>query len=223
MSRRITAAITSISTSRPGTPAASAISATCRCPRRWTTRIPSSASRPSSGTSPMPAPIRSRSAAITASPAASCRRSPARGRRLTDGRKAALLHLDAHTDAYENIDHWMGPRNRQRIGPLLRAPGQSRSDPQRPDRHARQSAHPQLAAALLRSRLRGDHHGPLPRDRRRRCIDIIREAHRRRPLYITFDLDCLDPSVAPGVSNIEAGVTGWSIDEANQLLRACAA
>ena len=26
--------------------------------------------------------------------------------------------------------------------------------------------------------------------------------------------------MAPGVSNIEAGVTGWSVDEANQMLRA---
>ena len=32
------------------------------------------------------------------------------GRQLTEGRKAALLHLDAHTDSYENIDHWMGAK-----------------------------------------------------------------------------------------------------------------
>ncbi len=36
---------------------------------------------------------------------------------------------------------------------------------------------------------------------------------------ISFDLDCLDPSAAPAVSNIEAGVNGFSIDEANTLLR----
>jgi guanidinopropionase len=52
------------------------------------------------------------------------------------------------------------------------------------------------------------------------CIGIFRQRVGDAPLYITFDLDCLDPAVAPGVSNIEAGVTGWSIDEANRLLRA---
>ena len=36
---------------------------------------------------------------------------------------------------------------------------------------------------------------------------------------MTFDLDCLDPSVAPAVSNLEAGVTGFTIDEANAMLR----
>ena len=30
--------------------------------------------------------------------------------RLTDGRPVALVHLDAHTDTYENIEHWMGAR-----------------------------------------------------------------------------------------------------------------
>ena len=39
-------------------------------------------------------------------------------------------------------------------------------------------------------------------------------------VYITFDLDCLDPSVAPAVSNIEPGVTGFSMDEAVELLHA---
>ncbi|HEU0116433.1 MAG TPA: arginase family protein, partial [Thermomicrobiales bacterium] len=38
-------------------------------------------------------------------------------------------------------------------------------------------------------------------------------------VYISFDLDCLDPSVAPAVSNIEAGEAGFGIDEANALLR----
>jgi guanidinopropionase len=52
------------------------------------------------------------------------------------------------------------------------------------------------------------------------CCDAIRSRLGDMPVYITFDLDCLDPAVAPGVSNIEAGVSGWTIDEANLLLRA---
>ena len=40
------------------------------------------------------------------------------------------------------------------------------------------------------------------------------------PVYITFDLDCLDPTVAPAVSNIEPGVAGFGIDEAIGLVQA---
>jgi guanidinopropionase len=52
-----------------------------------------------------------------------------------------------------------------------------------------------------------------------RCTEIIRERAGDAPVYVTFDLDCLDPSAAPAVSNLEAGVGGFSIDEANRLLR----
>ena len=41
-----------------------------------------------------------------------------------------------------------------------------------------------------------------------------------KPIYITFDLDCLDPSVAPGVSNIEPGEDGFTISQAIELLHA---
>ena len=32
------------------------------------------------------------------------------GSALTDGKPVALVHIDAHTDTYENIEHWMGAR-----------------------------------------------------------------------------------------------------------------
>ncbi|MEM9443579.1 MAG: arginase family protein, partial [Pseudomonadota bacterium] len=41
-----------------------------------------------------------------------------------------------------------------------------------------------------------------------------------RPVYITFDLDCLDPTVAPAVANLEPGSKGFDIDEAVALLHA---
>ena len=41
-----------------------------------------------------------------------------------------------------------------------------------------------------------------------------REVLADRPVYVTFDLDCLDPTIAPGVSNIEPGEKGFDIDEA---------
>ena len=39
------------------------------------------------------------------------------------------------------------------------------------------------------------------------------------PIYVTFDLDCLDSSVAPAVANIEPAFKGFSIDEARKLLQ----
>jgi guanidinopropionase len=50
-------------------------------------------------------------------------------------------------------------------------------------------------------------------------VQLIRERVGTRPAYITFDLDCLDPSVAPGVSNIEPGFSGFTIREATRLLQ----
>ena len=51
-------------------------------------------------------------------------------------------------------------------------------------------------------------------------IDIIRERIGDRPVYITLDLDCLDPTVAPDVSNIEAGCQGFMMDQVMELLQA---
>lgn len=39
------------------------------------------------------------------------------------------------------------------------------------------------------------------------------------PVYITFDLDCLDSAVAPGVSNLEPGFQGMSIRQATTILQ----
>jgi guanidinopropionase len=52
-----------------------------------------------------------------------------------------------------------------------------------------------------------------------RVMEIIDERIGDRPLYITFDLDCLDPTVAPGVANIEAGIEGFGMDQVMELLR----
>ena len=59
--------------------------------------------------------------------------------------------------------------------------------------------------------------------RQRGSIEVIQEIKtvlKDRPIYITFDLDCLDPSVAPAVANLEPGSTGFSMDEAVELIHA---
>ena len=52
--------------------------------------------------------------------------------------------------------------------------------------------------------------------------DVIKETLEKigdNPIYITFDLDSLDASVAPAVSNIEPSFTGFTIDEAKALIQ----
>ena len=39
------------------------------------------------------------------------------------------------------------------------------------------------------------------------------------PIYITFDLDSMDASIAPAVSNIEPSFTGFTIEEAKSLIQ----
>ena len=39
------------------------------------------------------------------------------------------------------------------------------------------------------------------------------------PIYITFDLDSLDPTIAPAVSNIEPSFKGFTIEEAKMLIQ----
>ena len=52
-----------------------------------------------------------------------------------------------------------------------------------------------------------------------KCCEIIRERIGDAPVYITFDLDCLDPTIAPAVSNLEPGCRGFDIDQAVELVQ----
>ena len=40
-----------------------------------------------------------------------------------------------------------------------------------------------------------------------------------KPIYVTFDLDCLDSSVAPAAANLEPAFKGFSMDEAINILQ----
>lgn len=140
---------------------------------------------------------------------------------LTGGAPAALLHFDAHTDAFATLDHFLGAR-----------------------KSAAHWAHYLVknghvdATRSVQFGIRGNTrtldwlqpsydlgYEVITMDRYREigaaeCIRIIKERIGDRPLYITFDLDCLDPTVAPGVSNIEAGCDGFRMDEVIQVLQA---
>ena len=57
---------------------------------------------------------------------------------------------------------------------------------------------------------------------RRGIESVIQETLEKvgdNPIYITFDLDSLDPTIAPAVSNLEPSFTGFNMEEAKALLQ----
>lgn len=137
------------------------------------------------------------------------------------GQKAALLHFDAHTDAYDGLEHWLGSK-KSAANWAAYLVKQGNVDASRSVQIGMRG-NPRGPNWLQRSYELGYDVVTMQRYREigaQATIDIINERVGDAPLYITFDLDCLDPSVAPGVSNPEAGVCGWNIDNVVEILRA---
>ena len=142
------------------------------------------------------------------------------GARLTGGEKAVLLHFDAHTDAYHNLDHFLGAvKSAAHWASYLVRDGHvdaTRSVQVGIRGNVRtldwlEPSHELGYEVITMER----YHALGPA----RCKEIIDERVGDAPLYITFDLDCLDPTVAPGVANLEAGVEGFRIDQVMELLQ----
>jgi guanidinopropionase len=139
---------------------------------------------------------------------------------LAKGEQVCFLHLDAHTDVFTTVDHFLGAKkSAAHWGAYL--VDQGLVDPA----HSMQiglRGHPRTLDWLQPSYDYGYNVVTMAEYRSRGAADVIsqiKETLAGRPVYITFDLDCLDPSVAPAVSNIEPGVTGFSMDEAVELVR----
>lgn len=142
------------------------------------------------------------------------------GSRLTDGGPVALIHFDAHVDSYSQIPHWLGAkRSAAHWAAYLVEAGcidASRST------QIGMRGQPRTETWLDTSRSLGYEVITMEDCRRRGLVDVIATARARAgdmPVYITFDLDSLDPTIAPAVSNLEVGEGGFTIDEANELLR----
>lgn len=141
--------------------------------------------------------------------------------KLAGGEPVNLLHLDAHTDVFTKVDHFLGAvKSAAHWGAYLADQGQV--DPKR-SMQIGLRGHPRTLDWLQPSYDYGYNIVTMADYRRRGSADVIAEAKTvlaGRPVYITFDLDCLDPTVAPAVANIEPGVKGFDIDEAIALLHA---
>ena len=139
---------------------------------------------------------------------------------LTNGEKACILHFDAHTDCFSNMKHFLGAKKSAAhwASYLVR------------DGHV--DAHHSVQVGIRGNARTLDwlkpsyEHGyeVITMDRyneigAEQSKEIIRNRIGDRPVYITFDLDCLDPTVAPGVSNIEAGCQGFFINQVMDLIQ----
>lgn len=140
--------------------------------------------------------------------------------RLSGGEKAVLLHFDAHTDAFHNLDHFLGAvKSAAHWASYLVRDGHVDAE------HSVQlgiRGNPRTLDWLEPSLDLGyeviskDDFDELGVER---CIEIVHRRVGDRPLYITFDLDCLDPTVAPGVANIEAGCEGLRMADVTRVLQ----
>ena len=139
--------------------------------------------------------------------------------KITEGAPVSLLHLDAHSDVFTKVDHFLGAKKSAAHWGAYLA-DQGKVDP----KHSMQiglRGHARTLDWLEPSYEYGYNVVTMKEFRQRGLADIakqIKTVLSGRPVYITFDLDCLDPTIAPGVANIEAGAKGFDIDEAVDLL-----
>ncbi|MEM9475783.1 MAG: arginase family protein [Pseudomonadota bacterium] len=141
--------------------------------------------------------------------------------RLAAGQPVSLLHLDAHTDVFTKVDHFLGAKkSAAHWGAYLADQGQV--DPTR-SMQIGLRGHARTLDWLQPSYDYGYNVVTMKEFRSRGLADVVAQTRTvigDRPVYITFDLDCLDPTIAPGVSNIEPGEKGFDIDKAVGLLHA---
>ncbi len=140
--------------------------------------------------------------------------------KLSDGKKVAFLHFDAHTDTFQNLDHFMGAkRSAAHWGAYLVQDG-----------HV--DAHKSVQIGIrghtrtldwLQSSYDLGYDVITKKEFDKIGLESACERIKKRmdgePIYITFDLDCLDPSIAPAVSNLEPGCQGFYVDTAVELIR----
>ena len=140
---------------------------------------------------------------------------------LSNGKPVSLLHLDAHTDVFTKVDHFLGAKksaahwgaylvDQGMVNPKASMQIGLRGNPRTLD--------------WLQPSYEYGYNVVTMKEFRKRGIEAIVEQARKilgdNPVYITFDLDCLDPTIAPAVANLEAGSRGFNIDEAITLIQA---
>ena len=129
--------------------------------------------------------------------------------KLTNGKKAVLVHFDAHTDAFHQLDHFLGAvKSAAHWASYLVRDGfvdASKSIQVGIRGNTRTLDWLDSSYELGYEIITKDNFDEFGVDK---CIEMIQERVGDAPIYITFDLDCLDVTVAPGVSNLEPAIEG---------------
>jgi len=140
--------------------------------------------------------------------------------KLTKGKKITFVHFDAHTDCFEKLDHFLGAKKsaahwasylvkQGNVDPHTSTQIGIRGNPRTLD--WLQASYDIGYQVITMDEYREWGH--------EKCAKMISDRLGDNPIYITFDLDCLDPSVAPGVANIEPAYKGFNMDEVRKLLQ----
>jgi guanidinopropionase len=140
-------------------------------------------------------------------------------RALAAERPVALVHLDAHLDSYDRMDSWFGVSDSaahwasKAVHENLVDPSHSIQLGMRGHMSPWTQANvsDELGYRVLEKALCDE----LGIDG---IVAAILERVDELPIYVSFDLDCLDPSVAPAVSNLEPGEDGFTMSEASRIL-----
>ncbi len=141
--------------------------------------------------------------------------------KIANGSPVSLLHLDAHTDVFTKVPHFLGAKkSAAHWGAYLADQGKVNPET---SMQIGLRGHPRTSDWLQPSYDYGYNVVTMKEFRQRGVESVISQIKKvvaENPVYITFDLDCLDPSIAPGVANLEPGVMGFNIDDAISLIQA---
>ena len=139
---------------------------------------------------------------------------------LTEGKKISLLHIDAHTDTYNQLDHFLGAKkSAAHWGSYL---VQNNIVDASSSMQIGIRGNPRTLDWLKPSYDLGYNVITMDEFRHKGLTDVIQESLDKlgdNPIYITFDLDSLDSSIAPAVSNIEPSFAGFTMEEAKSLIQ----
>jgi guanidinopropionase len=142
------------------------------------------------------------------------------GAKLSDGRPVALVHFDAHRDSYTHMPHWLGAK-RSAAHWAAYTVEEGSVDGHRSTQigirgHGMKTVHGGVDDVLGYRIVPASEFHALGVES---TVALLRERIGDAPVYITFDFDALDSSIAPGAANLECGSTGMTMDEATGVLR----
>ncbi len=138
----------------------------------------------------------------------------------TGGRPAALVHFDAHYDTYDDFPSWYGVTDSAGHW-ASRSVHERHVDAHRSIQigirgHEYSEDDGHTSKELGYQIVKKDEFDELGVDA---VIELARERVGDLPVYVSFDLDVLDMSIAPAVSNPEPGEEGLTMREAIRVIQ----